>query len=49
MIEAMRARAAEQKIAIAGAAVAKVSDLPDYYIAKLLAPRPTRRIGMLSL
>lgn len=49
MIDAMRARAVERRIAIAGASVAEVSGLPSAYIAKLLSVHPVRRVGMISL
>ena len=49
MIAAFRARAAERKIAVSSESASHVAGLTDQYLAKLLAPRPVRRIGMLSL
>jgi len=49
MIEAFRARAHERRIAITGADVAKVAGLADYYVAKLLARNPVKRIGAIAL
>lgn len=45
----MRTRAAERKIAIGSDNSADLAGLPDRYIAKLLGPRPVKRIGMISL
>jgi hypothetical protein len=49
LIAAFRARAAERRIAIGGDSVAAVSGLAVAYVAKLLQPRPTKRIGAISL
>jgi hypothetical protein len=49
LVAAFRARAAEQKIAIGGDSVAAVSGLPVAYVAKLLQPRPAKRLGAISL
>jgi hypothetical protein len=49
LIAAFRVRAQERRIAITGADVAKVSGLADYYVAKLLARNPVKRVGMISL
>ena len=46
---AMIARARERQIAIGSDNAAYVSGLPSNYLAKLLAPKPTRRVGMISL
>lgn len=49
MIDAMRLRAQERKIAITSSEVAALANLPEYYVAKLLSVHPVRRIGMISL
>jgi hypothetical protein len=49
LIDAMRARAQERRIAITSESFAAVCGLPSYYPAKLLAAHPVRRIGMISL
>lgn len=49
LIAAMRTRAAERKIAISSDNSADLAGLPDRYIAKLLGPKPVKRIGMISL
>jgi hypothetical protein len=49
LIDAMRARAEELKIAVSSADFAAVSGLPSYYGNKLLAANPVRRIGAISL
>ena len=49
LIAAFRARAQERRIAITSADVAKVAGLADYYVAKLLARNPVKRIGAISL
>lgn len=49
MIDAMRARADERRVAITSPGIAELANLPDYYIAKLLSVHPVRRIGMISL
>jgi hypothetical protein len=50
MIEAMRNRAADRRIAITSADVAATAGLASHYIAKLLSPskNPVRRVGMIS-
>jgi hypothetical protein len=47
-LDAMRLRAQQRQIAISGD-VNDIAMLPDAYLAKLLAPRPVRRIGAISL
>ena len=49
MLQAFRDRANERKISMSDEDTATIAGLPDKYLAKLLAPRPVRRIGMLSL
>jgi hypothetical protein len=49
LIAAFRAAAAARHIAIGSENVATVSGLPSNYVAKLLQPRPTKRIGAISL
>jgi hypothetical protein len=51
MVEAMRARAQERRIAITSTDVAQTAGLAGHYIAKLLSPskNPVRRVGMISL
>jgi hypothetical protein len=49
MIDAMRNRAVERRIAITSPEVAMMANLPEAYIAKLLSVHPIRRIGMISL
>jgi len=49
LVNAFRARAQERKIAITSSSVAAMANLPEYYIPKLLAVHPVRRIGMISL
>jgi hypothetical protein len=49
LIDAMRARAQERRIALSSADFAAVSGLPSYYCNKLLAANPVRRIGAISL
>jgi hypothetical protein len=49
LIDIMRVRAQERRIAITSPRVAKMAGLPDYYIAKLLSVHPVRRVGMISL
>jgi hypothetical protein len=49
LIDAMRARAQERRIALSSADFAAVSGLPSYYGNKLLAANPVRRIGAISL
>jgi hypothetical protein len=48
-IAALRTRANEMRIATSSDNVAHVAGLPDRYLGKLLAPKPIRRIGMISL
>jgi hypothetical protein len=48
MVEAMRARAQERRIAITSSEVAALANLPEYYLAKLLSVHPVRRVGMIS-
>lgn len=47
LMAAFRARATE--LQASGATLDDVADLPARYVAKLLAPRPVRRVGMISL
>jgi hypothetical protein len=49
MIDALRARVQERRIAITSPHVAEVSGMPSYYLCKLLSVHPTRRIGAYSL
>jgi hypothetical protein len=49
MIDAMRERAQERRIALTSPEAAALANLPEYYIAKLLSVHPVRRIGMISL
>jgi hypothetical protein len=49
MLAAFRARANERKIARSSEDTAFVAGLTSGYLAKLLAPKPVRRIGMESL
>jgi hypothetical protein len=49
LVDAMRARAQERRIALSSADFAAVSGLPSYYGNKLLAANPVRRIGAISL
>lgn len=51
LVQAMRERAAERRIALTGESVAAASGLANFYIQKLLSPsrRPMRRFGMISL
>jgi hypothetical protein len=49
LITALRVRARDQRIALGSHDIACVAGLPDRYITKLLAPQPTRRLGMVSL
>jgi hypothetical protein len=48
LVDAMRARAQERKIAITSPHVAAMANLPEF-ICKLLSVHPVRRIGMISL
>jgi hypothetical protein len=45
----LRSRAHERRVAITGAAIDETAGLPRYYIAKLLAVHPVKRIGAISL
>jgi len=47
MIDAMKLRAQERRIAITSPHVAAMANLPDYYVAKLLSVHPVRRVGMI--
>jgi hypothetical protein len=49
MIAAMRARAAERKLALSASENAVVAGLPDKYLQKLIGSLPVRRLGMASL
>jgi len=51
LIQAMRERAQERRIALTGESIAAVSGLPTCYLAKLLSPSPVpvRRFGAISL
>jgi hypothetical protein len=49
LLDAMRLRAQERQIAISSEDANDVVCLPDHYLAKLLAPRPVKRVGMISL
>jgi hypothetical protein len=49
LVDAMRARAQERRIALSSADFAAVSGLPSHYGNKLLAANPVRRIGAISL
>jgi hypothetical protein len=49
MIAAMRARAAERKLALSAEENAIVAGLPSKYLQKLLGSSPVRRLGMASL
>jgi hypothetical protein len=49
LVSIFRQRAFDQKIAISGASVAETSGLCSNYVAKLLQPNPTKRIGAISL
>lgn len=49
LVAVFRAAAFQQKIAIGGDSVAAVSGLCSAYVAKLLSPRPIKRIGVISL
>jgi hypothetical protein len=48
-LQAMRLRAQQTNIAITSPDMARVSGLPDAFIAKLLSPKAPRRLGMLSM
>jgi hypothetical protein len=49
LVTAFRERAQQRRIAITGDNVAAVSGSPSFYVAKLLAVHPVRRVGMISL
>jgi hypothetical protein len=51
LIQAMRARAQELRVALTGESAAQASGLPSCYLAKLLSPSPVpvRRFGAISL
>jgi hypothetical protein len=49
MLQALRARAEQRKVATTSEAIADVSGLPDKYMQKLIGSKPVRRIGMISL
>jgi len=49
LIAAMRARAAERKLALSAGENAIVAGLPDKYLPKLIGTNPVRRLGMASL
>lgn len=49
MVAAMRSRAHDRRLVLTSDAIAAVAGLPSCYIAKLLSPRPMKRIGMISL
>jgi hypothetical protein len=49
MLAAMQQRARDRRIVVGSDNAAHVSGLPHGYVAKLLAPKPIRRVGMLSL
>jgi hypothetical protein len=49
LIDAMRARTQERKIAISSENFSQLCGLPSYYAVKLLSVHPVRRIGALSL
>jgi hypothetical protein len=49
LVAALRARAAEQKLALSAPENSQVSGLTDGYIAKLIGSNPPKRIGMASL
>jgi hypothetical protein len=49
LLEALRLRAHERKVALSGDDAAVVAGLPHKYLAKLIGSNPVRRIGMTSL
>jgi hypothetical protein len=49
LVDSMRARAQELRVAVSSENFAQVCGLPSYYPVKLLSVRPVRRIGALSL
>ena len=49
LVAAFRAAAAARGVAIGGDSVAAVTGLCSAYVAKLLQPRPTKRVGLISL
>jgi hypothetical protein len=49
LLEALRLRAHERKLALSGDDAAVVAGLPHKYLAKLIGSNPVRRIGMTSL
>lgn len=49
LVEVLRARAQERKIALSNPLVSQMAGLPEFYILKLLSVHPVRRVGMISL
>jgi hypothetical protein len=49
LVDALRARAAERRIAISSPSVHEVAGLPDRYLTKLLGPARSRSLGQISL
>jgi hypothetical protein len=49
LIEAIRQRIKQRRIAVGGEDTAKVAGLPDSYLAKLTSPQPIRRLGAISM
>jgi hypothetical protein len=49
LIDALRARARERRIAVGSAEFAAVAGLPDRYATKLLGPGKVKRLGPVSL
>jgi hypothetical protein len=49
LLNALRARATEQQLALSAPENAQVCGLPDQYLGKVLGTRPVRRLGVVSL